>query len=247
MNANLKKYLPFIILGVGVFVLVGVFIMVKGKKAVAPVEDEEAGLMEVALADRPVVSLTPDAEGHYLTLSVEKLLKSASTGEYILEYQTQDGISQGTSGEIDMSQDTYENKLLLGTESSGKFRYDESVETGAVTLLFRNEKGKLLVKFKSDFHMQADTSELTSTDGSFTYKLDKTSKGTLFITMGSIGVPKETTGEPKSGPYVVRSSDGDAFAGTVSMDGANVYHFDGGDWAELTNGASTELGFFVGM
>jgi len=65
--------------------------------------------------------------------------------------------------------------------------------------------------------------------------------------MPSIGVPKETTSEPKAGPYVVHSSTGDQFSGKATIEGSSVYHFEGGDWKKLDDGTSKDLGFFLGM
>ncbi len=251
MNPNIKKYLPFILLGVGVVVLVIVFWIVKGKKEVTPTKEEEVALMEVALADRPVVSLSPDAEGHYLTLKVSKLLKSASKAEYILEYRTKEGVNQGTSGEIDMANDTYENNLLLGTESSGKFRYDNAVENGSITILFRNDKGKLLTKFRSEFHMQKDATELTSTDGKFKYTLNKAPKGVLYLTMPSIGILADAPAGSVVGNYVLMAASanvpGSLTAGSVSIEGSTVYKFDNG-WKKLEDGKDdTSAGYYIGI
>jgi hypothetical protein len=245
----MKKYLPFILLGVGLLVVVVAFVIVKGKKTAAPTDtDTESALLDVPLGKRPVVGLTPDAEGHYLKLHIEKMeIAGAKTLDYELVYQVPEHPSQGVPGSIDVSDKTsFDADLLLGSESSGKFRYDEGVESGTMTFRFRNEAGKLLTKFSSDFHMQADPETLTSADGKLSIKLDKSSKG-FFVTMPSIGVPKETSGEPKAGPYVVRSSAGDQISGKATIEGASTYHFEGGDWKKLDDGNVKDLGFFFGM
>ncbi len=249
MNQNLKKYLPFILLGLGVLVLVGVFILVKGKKNAVndDMGTDEAVLMEVPLAKRPILSLTPDGVGHYLKLRVEKInIEGAKVMEYELLYQIPDHPAQGTQGEYQISGSSYENSLLLGTESSGKFRYDEGVESGTITLRFRNEKGKLVTKFSSEFHMQENPTMLTSQDGKLSFKLTKPGKG-FFITMPSVGLPKEPASEPKAGPYVIHSSNGDEFAGAATIEGGSVYHFENDAWKKLDDGASKNLGYFIGL
>ena len=70
-----KKYLPFILLAAGILVLVGVFAFVKSnKKEVVVDENDVSGLVEVPLEKRPVLSLTPSSDGHYLKLKVEKIV-----------------------------------------------------------------------------------------------------------------------------------------------------------------------------
>jgi hypothetical protein len=246
---NLKKYLPFILLGIGLLVVVIAFVVVKGKKTAAPTDaDTESALLDVPLAKRPIVALTPDEAGHYLKLHIEKMqIEGAKTLDYELVYQVPEHPQQGTSASIELEDKTsFDADLLLGSESSGKFRYDDGVESGTMTLRFRNEAGKLLTKFSSEFHMQQDPETLTSQDGKLSIKLDKKAAG-FFVTMPSIGVPKETTGEPKAGPYVVHSSNGDQFSGKATISGASIYHFEAGDWKKLDDGTSKDLGFFFGM
>jgi hypothetical protein len=249
MNPNLKKFLPLILLVVGIIVVGGVFFMMKGKKAdVADDTGDETAMIDVALDKRPIVGLTPDNVGHYLKMHIEKIqIPNAKTMDYELVYQVPDQPAQGVPGSIDISDKTsFDADLLLGSESSGKFRYDEGVETGMITLRFRNDKGKLLTKFQADFHMQKDAKTLTSADGKLTFELDKAPKG-YFVTMLSVGVPAATTGEPKAGPYVIHSSLGDELSGKASIEGANVSHFEGGAWKELSDGSVKNLGYFLGM
>jgi len=61
----LKKYLPYILLGLGilVFAIVGVIVVKNKNKGV---DDEEEVVVELPFDKRPVVSLTPSADGHWL-------------------------------------------------------------------------------------------------------------------------------------------------------------------------------------
>lgn len=248
MNPKLKKYIPFILLGLGVLVLGGVFFAVRGNKSVNTADTEEAGLMNVPLSKRPIVALTPDKPGNYLKLQVEKLDGiGAQTMDYELVYQVPDGPSQGVPGTVEIKgMSSFENNLLLGSESAGKFRYDEGVETGTLTLRFRDANGKLLAKFSSEFKMQQNPTEVLSQDGKLSVKLDNAAEG-FFVTMPSIGVPQDITGVPKVGPYVIRSSNGDQFSGTASIQGANVFHFEDGNWKKLDDGKAKDLGYFYGI
>src|SRR3989344_4056334 len=133
----MKKYLPLILVGVGVLVLVGGFLVIRGSEnkgnQTPRVQDEtQASLPEIALADRPIASLTPTNDGHFLNLKIEKIkIPDAVTMDYEMTYQLPDGRTQGAPGTIKLEgQTVVERKLLLGSESSGKFRYDEGVKQG---------------------------------------------------------------------------------------------------------------------
>lgn len=116
--------------------------------------DDEELLAEVPLDKRPIVSLTPSGDGHYLALQVDNIVLDADSFDYLLEYRTSNDLLQGVPGIAKLAGNkTFETELLLGTESSGKFRYDEGVETGSVELKFR-KNGKLIAKFKTDFKME---------------------------------------------------------------------------------------------
>lgn len=170
----MKKYLPLILLGVGLLVVVGAFFVVKNKNSNdVPVSEDDATLVEVPLEKRPIVSLTPSSDGHYLKLKIEKIVIDVDSFDYLFEYKTATGVPQGASGFIKLEgKNDFETDLLLGTESSGKFRYDEDVEAGSIELKLR-KNGKLVAKFKTEFQMK-------ETDSGFE------------VTMNTIGGSSET-------------------------------------------------------
>ena len=187
----MKKYLPLILLLVGALVVAGVFILRGRKTDDSDNGDDEAALLDLPLEERPVISLTPTSDGHYLILKVEKIMFKPASVDYLLLYNTAEGVQQGVPGTVSLTggKDSFEEKLLLGSESSGKFRYDEGVETGSVELKFRNDKGKLIAKFVTDFHMQTEEEELTSADGKFNYTVDELGEGVFYVTMQTVGIP----------------------------------------------------------
>lgn len=205
---SIKKFIPLIFLGVGVLVLVLVFVLIKNKKTEVAVDDSET-LAEVAFVDRPVAMLTPTSDGHYINLKIDKItLPKAVSLDYELLYSLPDGRTQGVPGTVDLKgEKTFERKLLLGSESSGKFRYDEGVQEGSLTVRLRNSKGKLLAKFTTKWHLQSVDTDLTSIDQNFTYKLEKKSKGMYFVTMETFGLMDTSVTEVASGPYGIFSSD----------------------------------------
>ena len=204
----MKKYLPIILFVVGILIVVLVFVFIKNKKT-DNVTDDNGTLVELAFPDRSFASLTPTIDGHYINLKIEKIkVPKAVSMDYELLYSLPDGRAQGVPGTADLkNQSTFERKLLMGSESNGKFRYDEGVEEGNLTVRFRDSKGKLLAKFSTKFHLQSNEAELTSVDTNFTYTLDKKPKGIYFITMETFGMPSDSNvTSVTSGPYGVFSS-----------------------------------------
>lgn len=255
---TMKKYLPLILLGLGIIVLLGVYFLVFRKSS--RVEDTEVeGVPEVTLADRPVTSLTPSSDGHWLELNITKIKVKAASLDYELLYDLPDGRTQGVPGSIRLQgAKTIERDLLLGSESSGKYRYDEGVNNGTITLRFRDEKGKLVAKFSTEFHLQSDTKNLTSADGKFSYMLDKNPGNEYFVTMETFGYPGDAPGQVSVGPYgvfkgeaMVNTAKGTLpvttinFPGTVKLTGGTIYRSDGDDWKKLSGDKSSDVGIFV--
>ena len=172
----MKKLLPFIIFFLGIAVVLGAIFVVKSRGVTNSVVEEERGLAEMPDEKRPVVSLTPSSDGHWLKLVVSNLVFDATTLDYELLYEVSDGRpSQGVGDSVKLEGiDNLEKDLLLGTESSGKFRYDKGVKKGTLTLRFRNENGKTVGKLKTDF------------------TLDELEDGVFSVTMNSFGLKNET-------------------------------------------------------
>ncbi|MDP3994987.1 MAG: hypothetical protein Q8P91_04085 [bacterium] len=202
----MKKYLPIALFLFGVLVLVGVYFLVIRKPAKAPAE-ETSSQIEVSLEDRPIVSLTPSEDGHWLKLGIDKIKIDAKSLDYELLYDLPDGRTQGVPGTVALEgQSKIERDLLMGSESSGKFRYDEGVELGDITIRFRNGKGKLLIKFATKFHLQSGVKELTSTDDIFSFIFDRKPSKIFFVTMETFGLPKGSVSSATSGPYGIFTS-----------------------------------------
>jgi hypothetical protein len=221
----MKKFLPLILLFLGVVVLLIVFFVVKGKdKEPETLPKEEVALLDLSLEERPVVSLTPTSDGHYLYMKVEKITFDAFSMDYELVYQVPGGVQQGVPGSVNLKgENEFEAELLLGSESSGKYRYDEGVEEGTLSLRFRDEEGQLLARFTTEFHLQAGTDVLTSIDGKFKYELEEES-GEFFVTMSTIGHPDSTLGDISTEVYGVFSSDEEALLGKAIIESTNLIY-----------------------
>jgi hypothetical protein len=244
---KVKKYLPIILFVIGLGVVsAAAFLVLRGRKT-DDVEEETALLKNVPLLQRPVAKLTPSEDGHWLKLDVEKFEIEAETLDYELLYKLPDGRTQGVPGTIELEgQDSISRDLLLGSESSGKFRYDEGVEKGTLTLRFRNEKGKLVARFTSEFVLLSGTTTLTSAGGEFAMELAK-DPGVFFVVMGTFGVPEEAPGEVVSGPYGVFSSEEVSLAGSVEISNGEIYRWTGTKWTDEIGGDALSTGIFVGV
>ncbi len=218
----MKKFLPLILVGFGVLVvaIVGI-IIVKSMKGNTSSTPEEEVIPELPQSLWPAVSLTPTndpgvkgSEGHWLDFKVQKInVTGASSMDYLLVYSTSDGGQQGVPGTVKLTGGDVERKLLLGSESSGKFRYDAGVERGTITITFRDGGGKSVGKLSTDFHLQSETTVLTSVDGKFTYTLDKIARGVFFVTMPTFVQPDSSMYVTWSDGYGVFASDGKPHSG----------------------------------
>lgn len=244
----MKKYLPFVLLLVGAGVLIGAFLLInRGKKEeIEPVTDEKS-LRDIPPSERPIASLIPSDDGHWLKLTIEKIVIDADSLDYELLYKLPDGRTQGVPGTIQLEgQREIERDLLLGSESSGKFRYDEGVEQGTLTLRFRDENGKLIAKFFTDFLLQSNETKLAFVDEKFTYSLASLGRGVFFVTMETFGVYEDAPSDVAEGPYGVFSSSSKAQPGTVSLSSGSIYRWTGTKWEKLSGKNSSDVGIFIG-
>ena len=247
MYIRMKKFLPLILLALGLIVVLGAYFFVSRSRQDVSLDEQndEASLLSVPLSERPVVTLTPRSNGYWLDMEISKfMIGGAETLDYELLYTLPDGRQQGVPGMIELSgRDLIQVELLLGSESSGNFRYDEGVETGTMTLRFRNSSGQLLVQFVSEFHLQSNTDTLTSVDGGFEYLLDEISKA-YFVTMNTIGYPDGLEQEIQNEPYGVFTSSSEPLSGDLSWVG-DIQYWNGQDWSILDTSRSPKTGIFV--
>jgi len=241
----MKKFLPIILFVLGLVVLLLVyFFVIKSPKKTNLLEDNTTNLIEVSLNDRPIVSLTPTSDGHWLNLKIEKIkIPGAYSMDYELLYELPDGRTQGVPGSITLNGQTLiERKLLLGSESSGKFRYDEGIEIGTMTVRFRNEKGKLIARFTTKFALLSNSKKLESVDQAFRVTLLKNVKG-YFVVMETFGIPDEPPSDVKSGPYGLFYSEDTVLSGEAQLGSYTTYMYKGSDWIK----DSFDSGIFIGL
>lgn len=183
---------------------------------------EKETVLDLPQSQWPLVTLSPTTDakipnslGHLLNLKVQKInVDGAASMDYLLVYNTSDGGQQGVPGTIKLGGVDVDKNLLLGSESSGKYRFDAGVSQGTITLTFRNSSGKSLGKVTSDFSLQTNETELTSVDGKFMYTLERQAKGVYFVTMPTFLQPEANDNLVTwSNGYGVFSSDGKPHSG----------------------------------
>lgn len=199
----MKKYLCLVLVS-------ALFLSACGKKntTTTTAPSPTPKLMELAVADRPQVSLTPRSDGHELTLKVSSI-SNISKIEYEILYFANDGgleIEKGASGIIeskDISSGTAERKILLGTESCTngcKYKYDTGITGGNINLKFTTTNSQLAI-FDSPFILRTSAEikkagKLIWTEENFNYSPSKLTGNNFFIAHKDY----------KNGAYMVTSS-----------------------------------------
>lgn len=269
----MKAYLKFIIPGIVILLIAGIFIFKKPKSVETPTPTTRKmeEINKISIADRPFVVLSPRSDGKEMTITVDKVT-NASKIEYEVEYNTKDIIS-GFFGTIDLSKETLPavKKGLFGTCSKSVCRYDEGVTGGSLTL--RLEGGDQTYVLKTDFNLQEMFDRegvFISKDAKATLDVGKTGlpNGTYLIISGTMGLPASLSqggpeaveGEIVAGPYsFVAATDPSLKNATISIQskddltGAKLLFWNGKSYIELkatVSGAKisapvTALGTFV--
>lgn len=252
-----KAALIIFVVILGLSLGIGGFWLWRGRKAPEVALEPEGRLVETTLEERPYITLTPSSDGHWLTLEVTRI-QDATDLEYELLYKTASGAMQGSTSPFTFQgEDFYLKEILLGTESSGHYDYDEGVTQGSLTVRLRGGIGTR--KFVSDFHLQEEDEDLTSIDGNFTLT-GELSEG-FYLTIVTAGLPGEIEGEVVAGPYgvftsgskVVKDGEVTVVLGEPAAE-AKLYSWDGKKWEEIEDlefdgekisGSVDELAIFI--
>lgn len=262
----MKSSLKYLIPGLIILIVIGVFIFKNPKKAPptpAGTARQVEQINQISIQDRPFVTLTPRADGKEVTLSLDQV-KNASKVEYELEYQTE-SLIQGVFGNIDFTQETppVSKNLLFGSCSKGKCRYDEGIVGGSLTLRF--EGGSQPYALKADFNLQNMFDRqgiFISKDAKATLDVGKSglANATYLIVAGTMGLPSPVDGEILAGPYAFLAASSPALTkATVTIQikddltGAKLMFWNGKAYTELKatvgdgkiSAPATTLGTFV--
>lgn len=260
----MKKYLALILIMIFTITLSGCKkkTVEKTQAPVRPVEN----INQLAVTERPFVTLTPRADGHELTLTVDEVKNAANVDYEIEYYDSQRTYIEGAVGHIDFSQEVppVSKKILLGTCSKNVCRYrDEGVSGGSLTLRFVG--GDNPYTLKSDFNLQvmADRQGIFITnDAKATLDVGKTGlASSTFVTVAStMGLPGVVEGQILAGPYAFLAATSPNLAkATISIKSkedlttAKLLFWTGKAWKELVStlaegqisAPATSLGTFI--
>jgi len=201
------------------------FFFFKGKKMNnTNVQTTSITTKEVIFEKNPYIALIPRSDGHEFKLEVTNLT-STELVEYELAYMAGD-FSRGAIGEIQLTgSSSFTRNLLLGSEScSGngvdrvcKYRYDEGVTDGTLTLRLRrgSERQKIEIPFRLQKGNEGKKG-LASSDGNFTFKGSLPS-GSYYAISSTQGLPKPLDTKILSGPYGIFTTSSNDAKGTVEF------------------------------
>ena len=141
------KKLPIII---AVLLLVGAggwFIFGRsgaGSSKVTPAPTDTPAAEQLSPDKQPRISLQFSSDAHYVTVNISNL--QADVLEYSLIYDAivkKNKINSGVSGGGKITgKSDYTQKQLLGSESSGKFTYHESIQNAVMEVTLRDSVGR---------------------------------------------------------------------------------------------------------
>lgn len=250
----MRRYLPIFLSVAAILVVIGAIFAFLNLRAQKQGEAGEEVAPQISQDLRPFTTLSPGStgtcvggspDGSWLKLSVSDIKFPAL--EYIVLYQTEEGVGQGVpSSLIDLQgETTLSRDILLGSESKGRCKYDKGVEQGSLTIKFRTVEGKFLGKLETDWNLQTKDTTLTSVDGKFKLTARTVPTG-FFLTTNTFGLPAFAPGEIIGGPYGVFGSKTTQVSGTVEIEGeGTIYVWDGNSWEKLADGKTSTLGIFI--
>lgn len=193
------------------------------------------------LDKRPYITLVPRVDGHEVSMTIDNLHYKEDMVEYELEYQA-GTMLQGAGGRIDFSVESapITKKLLFGSCSKGKCKYDDNVSAGSLTLYF---EGKEDYSLKGEFTIAiAKENEGIFQSRDVKVSLDTGASledNTFVITASTMGLPQEVEGEVLAGPIGFFTANKQTikkatltFKGISETENLKVLGWDGIEWQE---------------
>lgn len=195
------------------------------------------------LEKRPFVILLPRVDGHELFITIDSLKMGEEKVEYALEYQTGTMLQAGT-GRINFEEEPtpVTKKILLGSCSKGKCKYDEDVSGGSLTLYF---EGKEDYGVKGEFtlnKMSEKEGVFSSKDKKISLDVGKTglASGTFVVVFDTIGLPEEIDNKVLAGPIgfftaskqSIKKADLTFKEIEQDLSGAKILGWNGKEWQE---------------
>jgi hypothetical protein len=193
------KKITIILVPIIIIVLISFFLFTRNKKTTInnPAETTKISKeIELTTDEKPVIILTPRADGHELKLKITNIPSKFSTAEYELIYTAEDEgleIEKGVSGTVKLTSSNFEKDLLLGTSSCTngcKYKYDEGITGGVLTLTLTTDD-KQYFTFETPFVLKSSSQinkdkGFTLSQENFEVKATTTTKNDFFIAIKNI-------------------------------------------------------------
>lgn len=213
----MKKILPILliilVLAAGLFIF-GKNLLKKPRteeKAKASSKPKIENVNQLPLEQRPYITIEPKSTtrpqdlGSWITVTIDKA-SSYQGVEYEVEYQT-GNLIQGFMHKIDFTKEKLpvSKEGFFGSESKGKYKYDENVSGGSILYKFFKDTTNYdaLKTFFNVQNMQEQKGVFNSKDGKATLEIGATdlSSGDYVVISSTMGLPSPVTGKVISEPY----------------------------------------------
>ena len=258
ITAKTKKKL-MIILPIVILVIIGAIFLLNKNKGTDKVSEPtttkkkvQSPVNVIDIADRPYLRLEPSADGHYISIIVEEVKKSATQLDYEMEYQT-GSMLQGFGGLIKLDKLPVVEKKLFGSQSAGgAITYHEDIQGGNLLAQFTGTENYAVKSAWRYFTNSDKATSFSSQDTKFSISNQSLNKYSYIVIYNSPGYPGEIKGELLSDPYTVAAEKSlkllsSNFEVSIrSSEDGQIMGYDGSKWQKMdstyTNGVVKTVG-----
>lgn len=274
----MKKILPILLIIIVIAVAVGLFIFGKNllkkptteERAKASSKPKIENVNQLPLEQRPFIVIEPKSTtrpqdlGSWITITIDKASNYQGV-EYEVEYQA-GNLIQGFMHKIDFTKEKLPTSKegFFGSESKGKYKYDENVSGGSILYKFFKDETNYDA-LKTYFNIQNMANQkgvFNSKDGKASLEIGATdlTSGDYVVISSTMGLPAVVTGKVISEPYsFFATKTGKLKSATLSIKSkedltkAKIMGWDGTKWQEykvtvkedMASAAVTQWGTYV--
>lgn len=166
---------------------------------------------QLSLEKRPYIIVEPKSEtrptdyGHWVTITIDKASNYKSV-EYDVEYQA-GNLIQGFTHRVDFSKEKLPvaKEGFFGSESKGKYKYDENVKSGSILFKFFKDATNYDA-LKNYFNLQNMAEQkgfFTSNDSKANLQIgaNDLNANDYVVVASTLGLPASITGKALAEPY----------------------------------------------
>lgn len=198
-NKYIIAAIAFVLITIAVYFL---FIFQKGDQGISKKseEGEQKEVAEIAIADRPFVTLTPTSDGAEIIISIENMGKFDAI-EYELTYLADNPqslgtkITRGATGtDVNTRDAKYKKSVLLGTASRGVRSPDTGITDGQLVMHMFIGEDEFLSETDWTFEkIGSQASTIKSKSGDFEIEVPSFGRDYWVIIADTVGVPPNPT------------------------------------------------------